>query len=285
MAGSIAPNLTGSNDPDALLLGRGVIYIAELGAADSYNVASWRDLGNVTAFALNMTTEELKHQSSRSGLKVTDKKITLSQEIGFSFTLDHFNAQNLALALAATRSTHTNPAVAGVAEQVAKYTDVELGAWYDLTDADGDRIYDVETGDILLEKDAGMDVTLVEGTDYELDLVWGRFKLLSTAVNVAAGDEVNLTVTAEATASTPNEIRGLQDANQQFAVRFIGVNPADDNKEYEVVIHKTTLTPDGDISLIGDEFATMTFTGVCEESTYTKVSASPFVTIREHAQS
>ena len=285
MAGSIAPNLLGTNDPDSLLLGRGRVYIAELGALDSYAAASWRDVGNSTAFVLNQTTEELKHQSSREGLKVTDKKIVLSQEIGFSLTLDHFNAQNFALLLSATRGVHVNPAIAGVVEQVAKYTSVVLGDWYELSDAAGNRIYGIDAADLLLEKDGAPDVTLVLGTDYELNLAFGMFRLLPTAVNIAAGDDVNVTVTADALAPAVNEIKGLQDANRQFAVKIIGVNPADDNKEYEVVVHKTTLTPDGDTPLIGDEFATMTFTGVAEESTYAAVAASPFVTVREHAES
>lgn len=285
MAGSFAPNLLGTNDPDALVLGKGVIYLAPLGALDSYDVAKWRDVGNSTSFTVNRTTEELKHQSSRSGTKITDKKITLSEEIGFSITMDHFNAQNLALLMSALRTTHTNPAIAGVAEQVAKYTVVELGCWYDLTNASGSRIYGVDTADVLLEKDAAMDVALVDGTDYELDLVWGRFRLLPTAVNVAAGDSVNVTITADAAAPVVNEIQALQDSNQQYAVRFIGVNPADDNKTYEITIHKTTLTPDGDTNFISDDWATMTFKGVAEESTYAAVSASPFLTIREHAES
>jgi hypothetical protein len=285
MAGSIAPNLLGTNDADSLLLGRGVLYLAELGANDSYATANWRDVGNVTAFQVNQTTEELKHQSSRSGLKVTDKKIVLSQEIGFSITMDHFNAQNFALLLSATRAVHTNPAIAGVAEQVARYTDVVLGDWYDLVDATGNRAYGVDAADLLLEKNDAVDVALVLGTDYELNLAFGMFRLLPTAVNIAAGDDVNVTITLDATAPVVNEIRALQDANQQFAVKFIGVNPADDNKEYEVVIHKTTLTPDGDTGLISDEFATMTFKGVAEESGYAAVADSPYLTVREHAES
>lgn len=283
MAGSIAPNTTGTNQPDAYVLGRGIVYLAPLGANDV--PGAYRDLGNCTAFTVGQETEVLTHKSSRSGLKVTDKKVTLSQEIQVGFTLDQFIGENLGLFLSGTLTTHTNPAVAGVAEQVAKYTSVELGKWYDLTDGSGNRVYGIDAGDLVLEKDDTSDVLLVLNTDYELDAEFGRFRLLPTASNITAGDDVNVTITADANAPVVNEIRALQSASTQYALKFIGENPADGDKKYEIEVHKVTLTPDGEANFIGDEFATMSFTGVAEESTNPAVANSPFITVREHAES
>ena len=55
-----------------------------------------------------------------------------------------------------------------------------------------------------------------------------------------------------------------------MAVKFISIDGCDSNKVQEWQFHRVNLKPEGELPLIGDEFATMGFTGVAqsEEQAY-----------------
>lgn len=279
------PNTTGLPQTGDYNLGRGRLYGAVLNTTTGRpDVNGWRDLGNAPSFAFSIEEETLDHKSSREGTGTVDKQVSISKKITVSFSLDEINAENLALFFSGEKSSYTNPAVGGVAEQVAKYTDVVLGRWYDLTKSDGTRIMGVDSADVLLEKDDTMDVTLVEGTDYVFDGTWGRFFLKTTAVNIAAGDDVNLTVTLDAMAPTPiNQVFALTQTPSPMALKFIGVNPANGDEESEVEVHQIIVKADGDFSLIGDDWTVMQFTGVAEANNI-GYPTSPYITISTHSE-
>jgi hypothetical protein len=283
------PNTTGLANPDDYSLGRGVVYVAELDAND--RPSAWRDLGNCSEFNVSLETETLEHKSSRSGLAVVDKEVVLSQKMSISLKLDEINADNVALFFSGETGTFTNPAVAGFAEINQWIVNVVLGRWYDLTDATtagvptGTRLYGVTPASVVLEKDGAPDVLLVLNTDYTVDEKQGRVMFLSTAVNCAAGDEINLAYTADAGAPTPiNEIKAQTQTNVQVAVKFIAENPANNDQETEYQFHKVTLKSDGDFPLVGEDWTTMGFSGVVE-SNETVDADSPYCTTRTHSES
>ena len=279
----MAKNLTGLPNTGDYTLGRGIVYESGINTStEKPDLNGWRDLGNSTEFNVSLETEKLEHKSSRAGLQVVDKEVVLSQKMTINFSLDELNDENVASFLSGETATHTNPAIAGYSVTVLSAT-VVLGRWYGLVNTAGERAYDLETGDILLEKTTGP-VTLVENTDYTLDLKNGRAFILSTASNIAAGDSLQVTVTAEATASPVEEVRGMTQGNLIRAVKFIGENPANSNKQREYQFHKVTLASEGDLSLIGDEYSIMAFSGTVESSVLADADA-PFVRIRDHAES
>ena len=279
----MAKNLTGLPNTGDYTLGRGIVYESGINTStEKPDLNGWRDLGNATEFNVSLETEKLEHKSSRAGLQVVDKEVVLSQKMTINFSLDELNDENVASFLSGETAAHTNPAIAGFAVTVLSSA-VVLGRWYDIVNPSGERAYDMETGDILLEKTTGP-VTLVEDTDYTLDLKMGRAFILSTASNIAAGDSLQATVTAEATASPVEEVRGMTQGNLIRAVKFIGENPANSNKQREYQFHKVTLASEGDLALISDEYAVMAFSGTVESSVLADVDA-PFVRIRDHAQS
>ena len=278
----MAINTTGLAQPGDYLLGRGIVYASTL-AASIPDGNGWRDLGNAPEFAVTVESETLEHVSSREGLQVTDKEVVLSQTMKISFTLDEINDENLALFFQGATATHTNPAELGFAVTILSASCV-LARWYDIIEVTTlERAYDMETADVLLENTTGP-VTLVEGTDYTIDLVMGRVFLLSTASNISAGDSLQVTVTAEATASSVQEVAGLTVGNTQLAIKFITENPASSNKQREYQFHTVTLASEGDYALIGQEFATMGFSGTVESNVIADANA-PFVRVRDHAQS
>ena len=279
-------NTTGAADPQSYSLGRGRVYFAEL-TSGRPSAGGWRDLGNCPQFNISVAVETLKHQSSRSGLKVTDKEVVISQEISVSFQLDEINFQNLALALAgsATAAALTNPAIAGVAD-IQLTSSVVLGRWYDLTslpDGAGVRLYDVATANISFKGDpSGADTTLVEDTDYTLDEKMGRVFFLSTAANLTATDAVEFTATADAGAVAPDEVKALTQTTVLGALKFIGENPANNDAQAEYQFHQIQLESEGDLPLIGDEFTVIGQNGVAERNE-TADADSPTLTIRTHA--
>lgn len=272
------PNTTGLPQTDDYNLGRGIVYFADIDAVTGLPKA-FRDMGNAPEFNISIEVETLEHQSSREGLKITDKEVTISQKINIALSLDEINFENMAELFAGQKATHTNVAVAGFAEIDKYIVGVQLGRWYDIRNASGERAYNIDAGDLTLEKDGAPDVLLVEGTDYTLDLEMGRFFLLSTAVNIAAGDDLNSTLAAKAGASSVSEVQALIKTTVSGALKFIGENPADADRKTEYHFHQISLKADGDFSLIGDEFTVMQFTGVAERNLLAD-SASPTLTIR-----
>jgi hypothetical protein len=279
----MAKNLTGLPNTGDYTLGRGIVYESSINTStEKPDANGWRDLGNATEFNVSLETEKLEHKSSRAGLQVIDKEVVLSQKMTINFSLDELNDENVAAFLSGVTASHTNPAIAGFTVTVLSAS-VVLGRHYDIVNTSGERAYDLETGDVLLEKTTGP-VTLVEGTDYTIDLKMGRVFMLSTATNISAGDSLQVTVTAEATASPVEEVRGMTQGNLVRAVKFISENPANSNKQREYQFHKVTLASEGDLALIGDEYAIMAFSGTVESSTLADADA-PFVRIRDHAAS
>jgi hypothetical protein len=280
------PNTSNTPKTSDYVVGRGEVYAALLDANDLPS-AGWLHLGNCPDFSQNVTIEKLEHFSSMNGLKTLDLSVIIQQAAKLSFALEEFNEFNLSQFLKGTITTFTNPAVAGFAEIDDHYVSVTLGRWYDLTDSSSVRCYDIsDKTKILLEKNAGTDVTLVEGTDYELDTIWGRFRLLPAATHIATGDNVNLTITAGASAtSTIRRIQGLQSVGARYAVKFIFKNAANSGKQLHVEYHKVSLDPSGDLSMIssGNQNAQMKFDCGCEESDATIYANSPTVDIDWHA--
>jgi hypothetical protein len=275
---SNGPNTTGLPNTADYNLGRGILYFQPTGTS------AWRDLGNCTAYTISTTSETLQHFSSRSGLKTLDKEVTLSRTTTSSFTLDELNDENLSLFFSGGKASHTNVAVAGFTIfSMIPADDLELGRWYDIVNASGERAYDVDTTDLALATSNVSPVSLVAGTDYTLDSEMGRVFILSTSTKVAtaiSGDEaITAVLTAEATASDVHEVQVLTASAVQGKLKFIANNPANDGAKREYTSHSVNLKADGDLALIGEEYTNLGFTCALEADA-TADSASPTMTIR-----
>lgn len=269
-------NTSGLPQTKDYLLGRGALYEIELDDDFLTDGMPQRHLGNAPEFSINVEVETLEHQSSLEGLKTIDLEVIVSQKFGFSFQLDEINWGNVSRWSSGETFVYSNAAaVAGFAEINKAVENVVLGRWYFVKDSTGARCYNI--GTLTLEKDDVVDVLLVEGTDYEVDSFSGRFFIKEDATNIAAGDDINVTLAANASAGTVDQVRSLTQTNDRIALLFLGENPANNDEPYELLIHKTSLKPDGDFALIGDEFAVMGFTGVAESNPAADVD-SPYAT-------
>ena len=279
------PNTTGKPQTSDYNLGRGVLYFAPIDTATG-QPKGYRDLGNCPEFSINIEVETLEHQSSRQGLRVTDKEVIISQTLNLSFSLDEINHENLALVTSGAKGTSTNVTEAGFGQYtMVAAADVEKGRWYDIKNSSNGRAYDVQSAELTVEDTSA--VSFVLNTDYELDTTQGRILLLSSSSKVQDAIDntrgINVTLAARAGAvNLMNEVRALTSTNITGALKFIAVNPANNDVETEFQFNQVQLKPDGDFSLIGDEFTTMSFTAVAESNSLANTN-SPTLTIRNIA--
>lgn len=276
-------NAAGVPNTEAYNLGRGRVYIAPLvsGLPEEY-----RDVGNAPAFALNMEVEELLHQSSRAGVKTTDARVVVSQDIGFTLTLDELSAQNMALFFAAVTAEVTNPAVAGIGEYLAVASLTKVGGvWIDIHDS-GVPARDITAADVTVVHDKAVaNDTLVLTTDYTVDEVNGRIFLVYPAVTVLSGKTIHITLAAKGAASDPlSQTQGLEASSLTYALKFIGVNPMDADSEMHVELPKVRFSAEGDFGLISDEVTQMQVSGVAEKNENWPDSNSQTLSIWMHDQ-
>jgi len=261
---------TGQPSTRNYLLGRGAVYFASL---ESNGLPLYyRHLGNAPAFNMTNETETLEHQASLSGLKVVDKEAILSQKVSVSFTLDEImNFANLADFFSGTTGSFNNQeAQDGVTDetQIADGVgNIQALKWYDMIGSAGGRLYDV--GAVTLKTTEDTPITLVKGTDYEEDLITGRFFLhnspaIQTAL--AANKGIELTTAANGSAVDPDTVEALSQTSVVGALKFISENAADNDVKTEYLFHKISLKSEGDLGAISDEFAEMGFTAAAEKN-------------------
>lgn len=254
-------NSTGKRRTEDYTLGGGSLFVAELDPATGLETdAGYRNVGNVVEFSTNINIEELLHRSTEFGIRVTDKRLVVQRDLNIAFQLDENSAQNLALFLQGSVSSEVNPAVAGFGP-VQLSAAVELGRWYDIRNASGVRARDIEAANVTAEEVSGPTV-LVLGTDYELDLKHGRIFLLSTAVNIAQGEALQVTLAADAGAApSVDKVEAFTESAKQYVVKFIQ-NDGCGDEDREFQFHSVSLSPDGDAALIGEDFQTLGYTGL-----------------------
>jgi len=279
-------NLAGTKDADDYLLGRGKVYFTSLTTGDLPDTAGWRFLGNAAEFVINVETEKLEHYDTTEGTKTLDKEVTISQKVAITnLTLEEFNFENMSLFFAGDATTQSNAdAVAGVSpDSAGNLTITTQGRWYDLfgtttgmpsSDIMADRLYDI--GAVTIEEQAGGS-TMVEGTDFTVDRAMGRIFV----INGGNMDSGTYEVTVAANASAPanvDAVRALKNSGAVGALKFISYNAANSGHLQEWNFHKVTLKAEGDIPLLGDEWAGMQLSGAAEENSAIDAN-SPTLTV------
>lgn len=266
-------NTSGRPDPANIWLGRGKILLGLLNPTTG-KPYDMRHVGNCKSLTLSVETETLEHQNSRSGIKVIDREIVLSQKFNVSMILDELSFDNLAIFFSGeAAAANANPAATASDTDVQIATDAIKGRWYEVRQADGDRLLDLKTGAIVVKSGAGAATnTLVLGTDYEIDLKWGRIFLRPESSTFVNGHELYYSYTGGTSGSGTSFERTIDtvdiatQSKQSLFLSYIGINPANDDQEVMLDLHSVSLRADGDLSLIGDEFSELTLTGVAEKN-------------------
>lgn len=273
-------NTSGKPQTDDYNLGRGKFYFSLLNSSGLPN--EWRDLGNAPEFTITVETEKLKHQSSREGLKLTDKEVVVTQEIQLSVSLDELNFENLALFFSGETSSRFNQGGSAITGN-SNITVTKQGVWLDLyegaagqptSDILSKRIYDI--GVVTIDP-AGGGSALVENTDFEVDSELGRIFVIEGGDMVAGSYDLDLALNASA-ADTVHTVKALTQSAVEGALKFVGENPADADRWVEYNFHKVALSAEGDLAGISDEWGTVTLTGTAGKNVAADPD-SPYLTL------
>lgn len=266
-------NSTGKPSTGDLFLGRGSVELALIDSTTGLPY-DFRQVGNATAFTLNLETEKLEHQSSRSGVRAIDREIILQQKIGLTLTIDEVtNFENLANFLSGTATANNTNQASQATLTDEETANVSKGRSIDIRDSSGNRYYDISTTGAHLVVKTGTTgtpgATLILGTDYEVDYKWGTIFILEGASHTD-GNPIFVTYTSQSGAggieANYDQVNMLTQSKVSAFLRFKAINPANNDTEILVDLHSVSLSADGDLALIGEEFAEMTLTGVAERN-------------------
>jgi len=108
-------------------------------------------------------------------------------------------------------------------------------------------------------------------TDYTVDATTGRIYITAASTIV---EGTSITVGFGCAATTYTKITGLTSVGQEGKIRYVSDNP--EGGQWEIVIWKVRMKPNGDTALIGDDWAKLGFQGdILRDATYH--ASSPYM--------
>lgn len=231
--------------PNSGMLGRGVLYFDPF-TAGTLNKTGEFHMGNCPAFNLAVADELKKLKGSMTGFAVDIESAHISRGLTAKITLTDFTKENLALAtggsagtLAQTGATVTDESVTASAIQ---------GRWYPCLKRTLTNV-SVKAGTL------GAETAKTLTTDYLLDAATGRIGIVEGG-GIAAGNSVLVTYTYAT--QTLQTVAGGASTDIYGYLRFIGDPPT--GPKYDVEIWRCQITPDGEVGMISDDFATFNVT-------------------------
>lgn len=279
----MSKNTTGRSDSKTYAIGRGILYAASINVVTGLP-GPYRDLGNSPNFSITIAAESLTHTSSREGLATIDAEVTLSQNASLGFTLEETNDENLAYFFSGEVASHTNVAVAGFSvHTMVADGQLQLGRHYDIRNASGNRAYGVDPSRLTVTTNEGTPVALVKDVDYELRADMGTLFTIATSAklitSIGANKGLRVTLTADASAKNVDEVKALTKTSVLVALKFISINARDDSQVSEYQFHQITLSAEGDLAMISNDWRGMGFKATSQKNALADPD-SPTLTIR-----
>lgn len=211
-----------------------------------------RFFGNVPEFSFNTTEESLDHYASTGGVRVKDDSVTLQIDSNGAFTSDHIDKYNHALwflsaAVAAGSVVQSSATAATWLSKSKKGAFIQVGT-----------SSSVPTGvrnisNVIVGSGAGFSTVLSASGNYEVDEANGRIYFLP---GCSLADDTAIQVTYDAAAGTRDQVVSGGTA-VYGSLRYIADNPKGSNKDFYIPLLK--LTPEGDYSLISDDWQSIGF--------------------------
>jgi hypothetical protein len=230
------------------VLGKGKVYFDVFDA--NGNTTGQRFLGNCPGFTVQVASENLEHFSSTGGVKEKDLEVLIQVDRTATISCDNMEMANLELFLVGALTTIT--------ESAANITDEALTVLQDRTyqlGVSNSAPTGVRAVENVVVTNVGGATTHVLDTDYSVDLALGTITILAggaIASSAAEAIEVDYDTTAnshEQIATATKSVKG--------ALRYVADNPQGTNKD--LYAPSAILSPEGDLSLIGEELGTIGF--------------------------
>lgn len=237
-------------------LGKGRVffgrYANNVTITDNTKSEGERFFGNAPAFSTTSTSENLDHYQSTGGVRVKDDSVQLQLDRTGSVNVDDISPDNQALFLLGVASSVVATSSTGLSETYVVQRDRSYQLGVTQLTPSGMRAL----SNIVIQKIVGGNPTTVNvGANLEIDAVRGRFYVNADAPDIADGD--TLQVTFDRLASERSQVLSGSDSIYG-ELRFLADNPKGTNSDYYFPYVK--MAPDGDYSLIGDEWMSIGFT-------------------------
>lgn len=230
-----------SPSSDNLLLGNYACYLAELDGSGL--PMGERHVGNASAISLQVEPDILEKNERMTSARGLYKQVARQTKMSLKLTLDEITIENLqlgvlgsAVAFGQSNGGLTNHEISSAPEQ---------GLYY----ATGKR----NISDVTVQWDGD---PMTEGTDYTVDAANGRIYVVPGG---AIGNGAALTVSCDYAETTSRTVRLGTDPNLRRYVRLVGDPTTGATHDYE--FWNVQLSPDGELALISDEFASIGLTG------------------------
>lgn len=232
-----------------LYVGAGEVWLDRFDA--SGNPTGLRHLGNVDTLGIAPKVDIIDKKSSMTGLRTLLSEVPKGFSAEVSMDLSEWDAENLALAMLGTTSVFsqaTNPTV--TAGPINNGVAIVLDRWYDFGGLNP-TVTDIKQGA----------TTLVAGTDYVLRTDAGMVLFPSTGAATAAVTTWDGSFPAIANTLKKMIVQALAVSKVRGHLRYVSALDQAAGPRLMIDIWNLNLYPDGDISLIGEEFASFKLKG------------------------
>jgi hypothetical protein len=238
-------------------IGSGKIKIAPYASGATFGARNFRDVGNASTFEYSFSEEkkELKnYQDPAGGVAASFSRI---DKVEGKIDFRKISAANLALALWGSTAPLNTTAITGEAHVA------HAGAFVPT-----DRLINTAIAPVVHDG-----ATVVDTDDYVVSAGGITFAETFTTVGLADGDTITIDYTPKASA----DVQGLINAAPDVSVFFEGTNLVDGKKAL-ARMYKAKLGVGSNISMIGDDFATLSVTFVvAKDETVTGAGISQFL--------
>lgn len=227
---------------DNFTLGRGDLFFA-LKRADGTHEGE-RLIGNVPDFKVGVTSQAVKHYSSRRGMKTQDREVPTQTDYASDFVTDDVNPKNLAALFLGTAAVVAQTALAAQSES---FTNVEGGLTYQLGLGGVGHPAGLQKVSILSVKSGDDVTTYAAGTDYTADGDLGRVTVVAGGAIV---DGSAIKVHFDRLAASQEQVVAGSKVVEGY-IRYVAYNAEGADIDYYLPVVK--LSPNGDYAIITDQ--------------------------------
>lgn len=237
-----------ATETTSLILGRGQVFFDRYAAGTRQGLGLLY-LGNTPSMNLSRSQSNLDHYDSDRGIRVKDRSVVLDDDMTGSLTTDNMKPDNMALFFGGAITKVTQSAVTTTTEDFT----VIQGAFYRIgvTPARPDGLDGVTITGIT---PAPSGTAILAQGNWAWDAESNMLQILPGAPDISSGTTIRVTYTAAA--STYWRITDSRET-VEGALSYRATNPVGAQVDYYFPCVK--LTPQGEFSLKGDTFQTMTF--------------------------
>ena len=238
-----------------ILLGRGELFF------DRYNASGIktgeRFLGNCESFALSIEDETRDKYSSAEPTAPLIKSVVVRRTPTLTIVLNEFDEDNLSLAFMGDKADFLQTA-GTVTDEAIPTTSIKKGYWFQLGPL-ALPARNIAAAPVIRSAAGGGGTLYVINTDYIVDLVRARiFVVAGGAIPNAGPLFVTYTRVVYVAGNLPTAQAGISSFIEGF-LRFIG-RPAT-GPIWEVEVWRASMSPDGEVAFIGDDYASYTMKG------------------------